>query len=145
MSSKPYAAILSAEAGARRVVLGSAALLAVLGLAAIVLTPAPAAWRAASACLWLGCSGWRIAATRRTQRVVRRLCVDPGGHVRVLLRDGRTLEGTLAPGTVILSPAAWLAVSAGGRRFSELFTKKRQQINDWRRLHVIRRHVGAVL
>jgi len=66
------------------------------------------------------------------------------GEIAVLGKDQEWLPVTLQTGSVVLRKFAWLRLrAANGDNFVELLRGDARQSQDWRRLQVIWRHIGA--
>ena len=119
----------------------------VAGIAGIAVgssLPLNAGLRWAAAAGWLAYSLlelWRLA---RAYRIVASLAVAADRSVELVLRDGERIAACLAPGSLILPQLAWLRLKTDcGLRYGELLRGNSRKNKDWRRLQVIRRHVGV--
>lgn len=114
------------------------------GVAVVSFLPLNAALRWAAAAGWLAYSLlelWRLA---RAYRIVTSLAVAADRSVELGLRDGNRLAARLEPGSLILPRLAWLRLETGcGLKYGELLRGNSRKNKDWRRLQVIRRHVGV--
>lgn len=119
----------------------------VAGIAGIAVgssLPLNAGLRWAAAAGWLAYSLlelWRLA---RAYRIVASLAVAADRSVELVLRDGERIAARLEPGSLILPQLAWLRLKTDcGLRYGELLRGNSRKNKDWRRLQVIRRHVGV--
>ena len=144
MSSNAYWACLTPDPRLRILVLTSGCCLIAAGLVVILTLPLDAAVRAA-ACLFWSVSGYReLRALRRGYRACSAIRLAPGGELTVCSRDGEWLPGTLLAGSVVLRNLAWLRLrTAAGARTLECLRGDARKSEDWRRLQVIWRHIGA--
>ena len=149
MSSSTYSACLYPEPLLRAVVLTAGVTAGLVGVAVITLLPSISlplgvSFRWAAAVGWLAYSLlglWRLA---RAYRIVVSLAVAADRSVELGLRDGERLAARLEPGSLILPRLAWLRLETGcGLRYGELLRGNSRKNKDWRRLQVIRRHVGV--
>ncbi len=114
------------------------------GIAVVSSLPLNAALRWAAAAGWLAYSVlelWRLA---RVYRIVVSLAVAADRSVELILRDGKRIAARLEPGSLILPQLAWLRLETDcGLKYGELLRGNSRKNKDWRRLQVIRRHVGV--
>lgn len=84
---------------------------------------------------------WHIAfGYKRCERIR----VHHDGRVQVWEPNGRCATATLGAGSVVTSGLAWLRIRlADGGHYRLLLRRKAAENNDWRRLQVIWRHLGA--
>ena len=142
MSSTAYSADIYPEAGLRRVVLVSGIALAALGAAAIALATIPVAARLPA------CLAWGVFSVLECRNLLRgwRRChgirIEAGGEMKVRDACGTWRSARLANGSVLLRRYGWLRlVSDDGVHVQELLRGHCRRSRDWRRLHVIWRHV----
>ena len=144
MSSNTYSACLYPEPLLRVAVLAAGMAAGLAGVAVVSFLPLNAALRWAAAAGWLAYSLlelWRLA---RAYRIVTSLAVAADRSVELGLRDGNRLAARLEPGSLILPRLAWLRLETGcGLKYGELLRGNSRKNKDWRRLQVIRRHVGV--
>lgn len=127
----------------RRLVLGVAAGLALVGLVLIAMLPVGAALRAGTALLWCIAVLRELAVLHRAWQHCRAIRFAADGGVAVLGTDGEWRTGELVPGSILLPRVGWIRLrAASGPRFAELLRGERRSDFDWRRLHVIWRHFG---
>ncbi|HSM30110.1 MAG TPA: hypothetical protein VK854_05365 [Woeseiaceae bacterium] len=128
----------------RRLVLLSGALLFIAGLAFVPVLAVAAGLKAVLAITWTCLCGYEWLAFRRGYAASRALRIAAGGHVERQCRDGSWQPVRLCAGSVVLSRFAWLRVAPPGAwPYSELLSAASHESEDWRRLQVIWRHIGA--
>lgn len=144
MSSSAFSAEFSPGFGLRSIVQLSGVTLAALGLLLILLMPVHVALRVTGAALWVIASSIEFL---RLQRAYARYCglrVRYDGAVHLRERGGDWQAASLLPGSLLLRRLAWIRLrSEHGEVFAELLYGTRRDSRDWRRLHVIWRHIGA--
>ena len=125
--------VLATGAGA---LLGGAVAVATLPIALSGKALGIAAWiMVGGRDLWLIASGYKRCA---------RIRLHHDASVQAWSCDGHAAAATLCAGSVVMTGFAWLRVElAGGRRIGLLVRQKAAQHEDWRRLQVIWRHLGA--
>lgn len=145
MSSTVYSAEFQPDPILRRVVLWSGVALALAGVPAIAMLPGHAGLRLAAIALWITWSIRDLVLLRRSWDACRGLRVADDGTVHVLDAGGEWRPACLESGGIMLRHWAWIRIRpAGGRVFAEPLRGRCEQGQDWRRLQVIWRHVGAV-
>ena len=128
----------------RRVVLWSGALLCVVGVALILSTQLPGALQIVACVTWLLFSGWEMRRIRNGYVRCRRLRLSAGGEMLWLDTEGNWHPAQLLPGSVLLRRVGWIRWDdERGRQYGELLRGKCRESDDWRRLQVIWRHIGA--
>ena len=144
MSSSAFSAEFIADLRLRGAVLLSGAMLAALGLLVIMLLPVHLALRVTGAAAWAVASGIELAGLRRAYSLYVGLRIGHDGVVQVQKRGGDWQPARLLPGSLLLRRAAWIRVqSEHGEVFAELLRGACRRSANWRRLHVIWRHIGA--
>ena len=117
------------------------------GLGLVPLLPLAAVPQAILAVAWLGLSGREYRAFRRGYAGGGALRIAADGQVLLQCHEchgGGWQPARLCPGSVVLPRVAWLRVDPPGRRpYAELVSAGRQESEEWRRLQVIWRHIGA--
>ena len=144
MSSNAYFAELRPDPALRRVVQWSAAALGLAGAAVLMALEAPLWLRLVGGAVW--CAG--IALKIRKLRMGWSECVafrvHADGSLAVLGPDGEWRPGRLEADGVLLRRWGWLRLRAvRGTPFAEPVRGSCRLSRDWRRLHVLWRHVGA--
>ena len=143
-ASTSYSAEIKPDARLRRVVLLSGALLLLAGLACAALLAVPAGLKAVVALTWACLCGYEWLAFRRGYGSGRALRIAAGGTVLRQCRDGTWQPARLCAGSLVLPRFAWLRVApAGARPYAELVSAAGHETEEWRRLQVIWRHIGA--
>lgn len=116
----------------------------VLGLLVISLMSMDPAIRFLAAGAWLPIGLAELHRFARGYRSCRRLRVHADGSAQIADAAGAWHAVQLRPGCVVLDRIAWLWIDAGpGRKFAELLVGNSRKNNEWRRLQVIWRHLGA--
>ena len=144
MSSSAFSAEFIADPRLRGAVLLSGATLAVLGLLMILLLPVHFALRATGAVAWVVSSGIELVRLQRAYSRYVGLRVGQDGATHLQKRGGGWQVARLLPGSLLLRRTAWIRVrSERGEVFAELLRGECRRSPNWRRLHVIWRHIGA--
>jgi hypothetical protein len=116
----------------------------IAGLALVPFVAVSPVLKAALALAWAGLCGREWWALRRAYASPGVLRIAAGGQVERQRRDGTWESARLCAGSVVLPRIAWLRVAPrGGPPFAELVRPKSDRSEDWRRLQVIWRHIGA--
>jgi hypothetical protein len=80
----------------------------------------------------------------RGHALCRRLRMSAGGELLLLDPLGNWHTARLLPGSVLLRRIGWIRLETGiGQRCAELVRGSCRESDDWRRLQVIWRHIGA--
>jgi hypothetical protein len=127
-------------------VLCSGVLLALAGLVLVPLLPFATVPQAVLAVVWLCLSGRECLAFWRGYAGGGALRIAADGQVlrQCHERHGGWQPARLCPGSVVLPRVAWLRIDPpGARPYAELVRAERQESEEWRRLQVIWRHIGA--
>jgi hypothetical protein len=117
---------------------------AVLGTGIILTLPIKPAWQLLAAAVWLLQNSHGLLLIAKGYKRCQRIRIAHDGAVSIMT-DGRFgSPAMLIAGSVVLHEIAWLRFEAeDGRRFAELIRGQGPQDEDWRRLQVIWRHLGA--
>ncbi len=116
--------------------------LAVLGALAIALATVPVWARIPALAGWLALSYREIKALRSGWRRVRGVRFFATGDVEIRDRSGTWTPVELADGSILLRRLGWLRLIADdGAALHELVRGHCRADREWRRLHVIWRHV----
>jgi hypothetical protein len=144
VSSNIFSSDLKPDPLLRRAVTGTGLVAIAGGFAAILGLPFDIGWRALLAATWLAVGardlwnivqGFRHCSRIRIEHTGRLLVFDPGLCCTA---------ATLSAGSVLLRNIGWLRFrTEDGRQHAELVHRKTVQSEDWRRLQVIWRHLGA--
>ncbi len=144
MSSNTFSADLDPDAMLRVIVLVSGIALGSLGVVLVVALPLHPAPKLLGCCAWLVFCWWEISMLARGFDDCGRLRMAAGGLLMYLDHKGEWREARLLPGSVVLQRVAWIRYRTdAGLRAAELLRGDCRVGNDWRRLQVIWRHVGA--
>ena len=122
--------------------LASAIIVALLGALAISLATVSVWVRLPALVVWIALSYREIVALRRGWRRSCGVRLYADGRVDIR-RDGAAWESAeLADGSILLRRFGWLRlVASDGARIHELVRGSCREDREWRRLHVIWRHV----
>ncbi len=144
MSSTIFSSDLTPDPAARRVVIGTGVIAVIGGFAAIAGLSIGARWQVMLAAGWLLLGGRDLWLILQGFRHCTRIRVDPAGQLTVFAPDRCCAAATISNGSVVLRHLAWLRFrTSDGRQHAELLRRKSAQSEDWRRLQVIWRHLGA--
>ena len=148
MSSNAYLAEISPDPYLRRVVLASGALLALAGVPLIIVLPVDSVLRVAALLLWLALAVQELSRVRSAWYVCHALRFSADGTVAVLIPGQTWQPARLLSGGIVLRKLGWIRLSVRlptGQKLvlGELLCGDSRKSADWRRLHVIWRHIGA--
>ncbi|NCF72493.1 MAG: hypothetical protein GWP67_03215 [Gammaproteobacteria bacterium] len=144
MSSNAYSANLTPDPWLRIVVLTSGRLLIAAGLVLILMFDLNAVFRAAGCLVWVAAGHFELANLQRGFDACTSIRIDSSGAAEIFNSDQEWMPATLQTGSVLLRNLGWLRLqSTDGQYFFELVRGNARQSNDWRRLQVIWRHIGA--
>ena len=142
MSSSEFSAELRPDRRLRALVLATGAMLALVGAAALATLPWPGTARLLAGGLWVLGAGAELLRLGRVYRRFTAYRVYENGQVALLAAHGVRRTGVLAPGSVVSGRIAWLRIRAGGGpAWAELLAGERRESQQWRRFHVIFRHL----
>ena len=114
------------------------------GLVLILTLDLDAALRAASCFVWFVVGRSEIDRIERGFEFCNAVRLSSDGEIAVLNNDQEWLPVTLQTGSIVLRNYAWLRLqAANGDNFVELMRGNARQSEEWRRLQVIWRHIGA--
>lgn len=109
---------------------------------AIALATVPGWARLLALVAWIVFSCRELVLLRRGWRRFHGIRFLANGDVEVRSRDGSWEPAELADGSILLRRFGWLRLVADdGTGVQELVRGSRREDRDWRRLHVIWRHV----
>ena len=146
MSSNAYFAELHPEPRLRVIVLLSGLMACLAGVLLALSLPLDALHRAFVVCGWLFLCGRQMANTWRGYALSGTLRIGGDASIEVRLVDGEWRTASLLSGSLVLPGVAWLRISVGsGPAYGELLTGNPRKNEDWRRLLVIWRHIGATI
>ena len=144
MSSSTYSADLCPDPGLRRIVLLSGAGACAIGVSLILAMPLHPVVLIAGSGSWLAFCARELNVMRRDHAFCRRLRMSAGGEMSLLDPLGNWHSAGLLPGSVLLRRLGWIRLETGkGHRFAEPVRGSCRESDDWRRLQVIWRHIGA--
>lgn len=144
MSSSAFSANLTPEPWLRIIVVLSAQMLGFAGCLVLLVLPAAAPIRLLTVLLWIALVARQLRRLQRGQQSCRAIRVLAGGHIELQTAEADWQPATLMEGSVMLQDIAWLRLDgAPGGQFAELLSRNGQDEDDWRRLSVIWRHIGA--
>ncbi len=145
MSSSSYSTRLTPDPWLRIAVLTSGRLLVAAGLVLILILDLDAKIRAASCVIWVVAARHELIRIERGFESLTAVRLSSAGEFAVLNSDQEWLPVTLQTGSVVLRNFAWLRLqAANGDHFVELLRGNARQSQEWRRLQVIWRHIGAL-
>lgn len=144
LSSNTYSTCLTPDPWLRLVVQASGQLLVSATLVVILTLPLDAALRALGCAVCLAAGRFELGRLRRGYRLCRAIRVFPGGELEIQGPDGDWTPGTLLSGTIVLQTVGWLRfrTDAAGT-FVDIVRGDARESQQWRRLQVIWRHIGA--
>ncbi len=143
-ASTSYSAEIAPDARLRRLVLLSGALLFLAGLVFVPLLAVSAVLKGLVAVAWSCLCGYEWLAFWRGYAGSRTLRIAPGGSIERQCRDGSWQPARLCAGSLVLPGFAWLRVAPpGAKTYAELVSASSHESENWRRLQVIWRHIGA--
>ena len=144
MSSIAYFAEIRPDPLLRRIVLCTGGSLAVCGLIVVASLPCSPALLIAIGAAWTVLSGWELVRLRHAWTNCLGLRLSADGGATILGADGCWRPASVLNGSVLLRRWGWVRLRAGsGSVFAEPLRGSCRKGHDWRRLHVIWRHVGA--
>jgi hypothetical protein len=125
-------------------VLTSGRLLVAVGLVLVLTFELNVAMRAVICLVWIAGGRHELVQIERGFESLTAIRLSSVGEIAVLSKDQEWLPVTLQTGSVVLRNIAWLRLrAANGDNFVELLRGDARQSQDWRRLQVIWRHIGA--
>jgi hypothetical protein len=125
-------------------VLLTGGLLFVGGLACLAVLAVSTALKALLAISWSVLCGFEGLALQQGYAGGEALRIAAGGHVERRSPGGAWEPARLRAGSLVLARIAWLRIAAPGvRPYAELVSARSHTSEDWRRLQVIWRHIGA--
>ena len=114
------------------------------GCAAILGLPFGTGWRTLLAAAWLAVGAREVWGIVQGFRHCSRIRIEHTGRLLVFDAAQCCTAATLSAGSVLLRDIGWLRFrTEDGRQHAELVRRKTAQSEDWRRLQVIWRHLGA--
>jgi hypothetical protein len=144
VSSDAYLTEIYPDARLRRVVLATGTLLAVAGVVLIAYLPFPLLVKMVGVLTWSVCVTWELTRLANAYAACRALRFSSEGDIAVQAHDLEWHTAAIASGGLLLRRVGWIRVTTGsGDTFGELVCGNCRLDRNWRRLHVIWRHVGA--
>lgn len=144
MLSSTYSSQLKPDPCLRIAVQASAHLFCFVGLIILLQLPLSSAARLLACTVWAAHS---VHERRRLQvgfKTIKSLRIHAGGVVEVQNARSEWQAATLLSGSLVLRQVAWLRLKTdNGAPTAELLRRETQCDQQWRRLQVIWRHIGA--
>jgi hypothetical protein len=129
----------------RITVLTSGRLLIAAGLVLILTFDLDTTIRVVGCFVWFVAGRYEIVGIERGFESCNAVRLSSDGDIAVLNNDQEWLPVTLQTGSIVLRNYAWLRMQTeNGEKFVELLRGNARQSEDWRRLQVIWRHIGAL-
>jgi hypothetical protein len=118
--------------------------LMLVGLVIIAGLPLPATWRGPIVVAWCAACGRELRQLGNAYRQYRAVRVFSDGTIELRGAEATVASAQLLPGSIVLPGLAWLRLRLeNGRTSGELLRGNIGEDEDWRRLQVIWRHLGA--
>ncbi len=118
----------------------------ILGLVTILTMQAGPILQLPGCVLWLLFSGRELVVIASGYRRIRRIRFFSNGDIELGSYNGDWQSARLVNGSVVLDGFAWLRIEdCDGRRSVELLRGTSRKNEEWRRLQVIWRHLGATV
>ena len=128
----------------RRIVVAAAWVAMSLGIVTIVSLPIDGLLRVAGSSIWLTGMGVELIIISSAHKQFGRIRMYSDGRIELRNNDGHWQTATIGNGSIVLRKLAWLRLKpASGTRYHELLRRNSLQSEQWRRLQVIWRHLGA--
>ncbi len=144
MSSIGYSTCLKPDPRIRRAVVCSGILFSAIGCMLLLSLRIDAVWRAIMCVCWSSFCWHEHARMRRSGANCLAIRCHAGGEIEIQTCDLGWIPATLQPGSVIYRRFAWLrARGEDGQLYVELLSGDARASQQWRRLQVIWRHIGA--
>ena len=144
MSSSTYSACLIPDSRLRRVVYRSGIGFSALGIALIWYLPQAHETLLLATLVWIVLHTWQLRRLRLGWRNCRAIRVLPGPAFEVESRKGDWLPAEIKSGSFVIGRVAWLRLTTDeAAEIAELLLRSPRRCNNWRRLQVIWRHIGA--
>ena len=122
----------------------SGRLLIAAGLTLILILSVDVLLRALGCLFWVAIGWFELRRLQLGFDSCNGIRIDSNGEIAILNNDQEWVPGTLQSGSVLLRRLGWLRLqSSNGQIFLELIRGDARQSQDWRRLQVIWRHIGA--
>jgi len=126
------------------VVSTSGRLLIAAGLALILVLDIDVVLRVAGCLVWVLAGRFELRRLEQGFDACKAIRIDSSGEAMILNSEENWMPATLLTGSVLLRRLAWIRLQdQSGQIFLELISGDARQSQDWRRLQVIWRHIGA--
>jgi len=124
--------------------LTSGRLLVAAGLVLILVLAIDVPLRALGCLFWASIGWFELRRLQLGFDSCHGIRINSNGEIMILDMDREWVPGTLQTGSVLLRRLGWLRLQgSSGQLFLELIRGDARQSQDWRRLQVIWRHIGA--
>ncbi len=144
MSSSSYSATLTPDPWLRIAVLISGQLLVAAGLGLILTLDMNAGLRLVMSLVWVVAGRFELGRLQQGFDACTAIRVFQDGSISLLNEHREWTPATLQTGSVLLQGQGWLRLrTENGQYFHELVCGDARQSQNWRRLQVIWRHIGA--
>ena len=144
MSSNSYSACLAPDPWLRIVVSISGRLLIAAGLALLLVLAIDELLKAVSCIVWILIGRFELRRLEGGFETCRAIRIESSGDAMILNSEENWVPARLLTGSVLLRRLAWIRLQdQSGRIFLELISGDARQSQNWRRLQVIWRHIGA--
>jgi hypothetical protein len=119
-------------------------LLIAAGLALLLILAIDVVLRAAGCLVWVAIGRFELRRLTQGFETCRVIRIDSSGEITILDNDDKWVPARLLTGSVLLRKLGWMRLQdQSGQIFLELIRGDARQSQDWRRLQVIWRHIGA--
>jgi hypothetical protein len=114
------------------------------GLALILVLAVEVELRAAGCFVWVLIGRFELRRLEQGFDACKAVRIHSSGEAMILCNDDNWVPARLMTGSVLLRRLAWIRLKdQSGRIFVELISGDARQSQNWRRLQVIWRHIGA--
>jgi hypothetical protein len=144
VSSNAYSASLTPDPWLRILVLTSGRLLIAAGLVLILNLAVDTGLRFLGCLVWGAFGRFELKRLQQGFDACSAIRVDSNGEFSVLKNHDNWVPASLMTGSALLRKLGWMRLQdETGQVFLELIRGDARQSQDWRRLQVIWRHIGA--
>lgn len=144
MSSSTYSTCLTPDPRLRMIVVCSGRLLCVAGCVLLLTLPFDIGWRFLLCACWIGSCWFELSGLQRGHADCRAMRLHQDGSIEIRNRDWEWVSAEMQRDSVVFAHLAWIrAHGGGGHRYAELLSGNARACQEWRRLQVIWRHIGA--
>jgi len=138
MSSTAFEVVLRPDPTLRRLVFGSGIATMTVGIILVTQLHIPSPWRGVIGAIWFADSLRELRNLRLGAARVSAVTLNSAGNIAAIDFDGDSHELTLLTGSMVLPGLAWFRVQfTSGRRYAELFSRKRAGPEIWHRLQLL--------